>query len=203
MTDFTEFASPSGIDSMVGARGYGMVQYGAGLPPAEFFMMPVRMGFKSEQAGYEIWEDIPFLRIFMSGGNVHERKATAQDKQNYSQHWAAFETGQKQAQSGTPLEMWPVMTPARVMSLKLLNIFTVQNLAEAPDTVVQHIGMGGLDLREKARTFVAAAEGNAPIAALQAENAQLKTQLDAMQKQMADIISKVEGKTGKKKNDGE
>ena len=43
---------------------------------------------------------------------------------------------------GTPLEMWPVITPAQVQALKAVNIFTVEQLVGVADSALHLIPFG-------------------------------------------------------------
>lgn len=94
--------------------------------------------------------------------------------------------------SGTPLSQWPEMTRTMVSSLKAQNIFTVDALANLPDTKLQVVGPDGRTWREKAKAYIASANGNAYATALAADlerekanSVDLQNQVKALAEQVA------------------
>src|SRR5690242_20120819 len=53
-------------------------------------------------------------------------KVTDTIREMYRPWYDLWRRGLAMAPAGTPLEMWPVMTPAHVATLKAINIFTVE-----------------------------------------------------------------------------
>lgn len=120
---------------------------------------------------------------------------------DYYEHWKRTQT---MAPVGTPLEMWPEMTPAMVHQLKASNIFTVEQLAAIADANLGNIPFGKtirnkaqawLEVKEKSDAVGAAAAQTQAMqdamrmmedrnaqekAEMKAENAGLKAQLDAI-----------------------
>lgn len=120
---------------------------------------------------------------------------------DYYEHWKRTQT---MAPVGTPLEMWPEMTPAMVHQLKAANIFTVEQLAAIADANLGSIPFGKT-IRNKAQAWLAVKEKSDAVGAaaaqtqamqdamrmmeernaqekaeMKAENAGLKAQLDAI-----------------------
>lgn len=122
----------------------------------EFFRNPVLQGFRSEQEGRPIYDDEDWVRIKIAGQDkdVVERKATNIDKERFAEAWAKYERGLEQAKSGTPLEMWPRMTPGMVATLKAINIMSVEDMATLSDAGVQRVGIDGYKLRGEAQAFL-------------------------------------------------
>lgn len=82
---------------------------------------------------------------------------------------------------GTPLEAWPSIDTEQVAALKDARIYTVEALAALPDSRFDRVGPGARTLVARAKAFLDAAKGNAPIEALAArvkdleeENARLQ-----------------------------
>lgn len=148
----------------------------------EFYMDAVEFKAESEQHGRPIFKEIPFIRIQNPGdrNNVLEVKATEYYKNKYSREWDAFQRGQAGQVIGTPLSQWPQITKSQVMEAQYFGVKTVEQLAEVVDTAIQKMGMGWMELRKKARDYLAAAAGQAPVAALQAENERLRQEFEAL-----------------------
>lgn len=71
---------------------------------------------------------------------------------------------------GTPLEAWPAITSKGMVDhLKLLNIRTVEHLAEATSADAERIGMGATKLITLAKAFVESKKGSSAVTAALAE----------------------------------
>jgi hypothetical protein len=134
-----------------------------------FFKNPVLQGYQSEQQGRPVYMDQDWIRITIAGQDkdIVERKARAEDKERFSEEWKKYEAGQSQAKMGTPLEMWPRMTPSWVANLKALNIYSVEDLATVSDLGVQKIGMDGYKLRTEAQQYLNSASQTAAVMELE------------------------------------
>lgn len=75
--------------------------------------------------------------------------------------YAAWKEGRELPVDGTPLRNWPVLSPAQLKNLEGLNLFTLEQLANATDDAVAALGMGGIALRQRARDFLSAQGGEA------------------------------------------
>lgn len=162
----------------------------------EFYVRPVRMNYKSEQAGREIFEDQEFVKITCPGAppRVVERRASAQDKERFAQQYAAFKRQEQVVTQGTPLTEIPAIGKAHALTMKAAGIHTVEQLAELPDQALEAVGLGGRDLREKARAFLSKATDGAEVSRLLADNKNLLAQMQAMQKQL-DALSQPKAET--------
>src|SRR4249920_2046793 len=95
-----------------------------------FTMQAVKNGFRSEQEGRPIFDDVPHIRIHVPGDktSVVERPVTDEDKQRFAAQWEKFQKNMEQAPEGTPLEQWPQLTISQVHEFKALNVLTVEQL---------------------------------------------------------------------------
>lgn len=157
----------------------------------EFFARAVENQAKSREAGRPIFEDKEFVRIVIPGDRLREIVAPAQDMhfvsherrqmtyaERFAPAYAAFRDGREVSAVGTPLEEAPFLTPARVAELKAQKITTVEQLAGIADANVSRaLGMGGRDLVEKAKTFIANANGMSEVEALKRQIDDLKAQM--------------------------
>ncbi len=190
---------PVSPSQQFGMNGGGRPSYG--IP--KFFIKPVR----NRNGEYT---NVEMVEIITPG----DPKATPVQKvtdgvrakyRDYYEHWKRSQT---MAPVGTPLEMWPEMTPAVVHQLKASNIFTVEQLAAIADSNLGNIPFGKT-IRNKAQAWLQVKEKSDAVSAaamqtqamqdamrmmeesvakekaeMKAENATLKAQLDAILKRL-------------------
>lgn len=167
-----------------------------------FTMVPVKQGFKSEQEGRPIFEDVPHIRIHVPGdkNSVTERPVTDEDKERFASRWEKFQKNMTQAPEGTPLEQWPQLTISQVYEMKALGVFTVEQLAGMTDTNAQKF-MGGHELRRKAEVFLKVSKDTAEAQRLATLNEELNTRLlaqDDMLRKMGAQLEMLMEQKGKK-----
>lgn len=159
-----------------------------------FETQAVELTYRSEQEGRKIFEDRAFVKI-ISPGMPHSipcEEVTEEHKQRWPREWEAFKTGMELAAIGTPLEQWPQVTPATVMMLKAMHIRTVEELASVNDVVVQSLGTGGRDLREKAKRTIALAESTAPMEEAIARAQKAEADRDYFKDQLDKLASRLD-----------
>ena len=109
----------------------------------------------------------------------------------YKKAYGRYKEGQELPVEGTAIKNWPVATQAQIALLTSLNIRTVEDLATLPDDGIRRIGMGGIDLKNKAKAWLAAANDKGKLteemAALQKKNGLLESNLQAMQEQIEEL----------------
>jgi hypothetical protein len=162
----------------------------------DFEMYPMVNAVKSKEAGREVCDDIPHVRIRNAGEDKHEffGPVNEQIMARFPEEWEAFQRGSRVAESGTPVDRWPQLTPAQVRTFKGLNFYTVEDVASASDAAIQRYGMGGQKLRTDAQKFLSLAQAAADVAQLDdlkeavaakdGEIASMREQMNAMQKMM-------------------
>jgi hypothetical protein len=158
---------------------------------ARFGLHPKRNAAKSLEAGRPIFDDVPYVHIWIAGqkDEVH-RPVYAQDKIDYPREWAAFEGQRDQAAaSGTPLGMLPGITASLVEEAAYFKVRTIEDLANMPETNAGSLGMGWPAVRQRARDYIEAAKGAAPIAQVRAENEELRNQLEALQRTVKELAA--------------
>lgn len=170
---------------------------------AKFSKVAVENEKKSLEAGSAVFEEETHVQIFMPADDKSaptRRVVLADGKmlapswtRQFAREWEAFSTGAEQMPDGTPLKMWPVCTVALAATLNAIHIYTVEQLAESPDTILDKL-MGASTLRAQARAFVQTARDTAANQKLAAEaqtakddRAAMQTQLEDLQRQMAMI----------------
>lgn len=161
---------------------------------ARFSLQPVRMGFKSEQEGREIYEDREFVEIISPGlaKSIPMEEVTDEHRRRWAPQYAAFKDGVEAPVTGTPLREWPAATPSTVLMLHAIHIRTVEELAGLNDVALQNLPTGGRELREKAKRFLAAAESTAPMEAAEARANRAEERVKLLEDQVADLAARLE-----------
>ena len=165
----------------------------------EFFTEAVHHKFKSEEEGHPVYVDKPFVKIMTAGSRDEViRPIKDSDKQRWPREWEFYEKNEEIAVEGWPIEQWPALSKSQIAELKHMNIPTVEALAALSDTGIQNVGMGARELVAKAKAALEAANGNAGLEKLAAENERQKDEIEILKSQVAELAAKVE-KKGKKK----
>ena len=145
-------------------------------------------------AGRPIFREAIFIRKFTPGDatNIPDREKWPHDEEEFPREWAAFLEGDKGGVSGTPLEMLPGLSGARVEEFKAYPkapIRTIEELANLSDQQAQ-IFMCHAE-REKARSWLLAFEKQAPVIEMQnqlaerdAAIAELRAEMNRMKEAM-------------------
>lgn len=127
--------------------------------------------------------------------NARNGRIPAAWREHYLKIYQAWKNGQELPVDGTPIKGWGMISPSQQEMLVRLNILTVEDLALANDEGLRRIGMGALDLKNKAKAWVAQNKDKGPltlkVAALENENAQLKASLDALSEQVKKLNSQL------------
>ena len=115
--------------------------------------------------------------------------------EHYRKAYEAWKNGQELPVTGTPILTWPAISPASVKMLLELNIRTVEELAQATEEAICHIGIGARALKQRAIDFIAqsgdAGKASAEMEALRVSNADMAQQNAEMKRQLAELTAKV------------
>ena len=164
---------------------------------ARFFVKAVENAVKSAEAGRPIFEEHEFVELRWAGdntrgGNVfpaHERSVYVPGMpykltraEQYEREYAAFQKGLAEKVDGTPLSEVAFLTRSRVEELRADNVPTVEALAGLNDRAMARMGSGIRDLVQKAKDFLAQADGGAELARLRREHEELRARLAEMEK---------------------
>lgn len=95
----------------------------------------------------------------------------------YQVAYDKWKLGQDMPLNGTPIKGWGIITPAMQETLIRVNIRTVEDLAAANDEGIKRIGMGGVDLKNKANAWLAQLNDKGP---LTMQMAQLQKQVEVL-----------------------
>jgi hypothetical protein len=89
------------------------------------------------------------------------------------------------------LDTWPAVTKGQVEQLKFLNIRSVEDVANANDATLERMGMGARVLRDKARAFISAKQGQSVIAEAMAAKDQEIAELKSSLAELAETVSQL------------
>lgn len=166
------------VDAEIGVKIGGRVA-------CKFERREVQNLFKSIDAGSPVYEEKLFLVKLLPGGDelpvpVKQEQIEKFSKM-YPKEWASFQGGDRMAVDGMPLGEWGTANASQVRTLEGINVFTVEQLADLPDAVLQKFGLGSLALRDKARTFLKSQTSASEIL-------KLKEQIAALQAALGDEV---------------
>lgn len=164
-----------------------------------FHLHPVKDEKKSIQEGRPIFEDQEYVEIAIPGDkdNVSDTPLNEFTRRRFAQQYAAWKaSGGNNAVIGTPLDAWPGVSRAQVEELKYFNVRTVEELASLSDTNCQKFA-GIVSIRQRARDFVAAAKGEAPLVAMRAELADRDNKISTLEQALREQGKRIDdlGKT--------
>jgi hypothetical protein len=158
---------------------------------AEFYLYPVQDKAKSLEEGRPVFIDKPYVKIMVPGDkdNIVQRPVRITDQERWPKQWNAFVNRQEQPVDGTPLSEWPGVTRAQVEEMKFFGVHSVEQLASMPDSQAQKF-MGIQALKQKAKDYIEAAKGNAPLEQLRAENEELRNRMEALEEMLKSARSR-------------
>lgn len=112
--------------------------------------------------------------------------------EKWADQWKAsynsWKNGQEMPLSGTPIKGWGVLSPAQQQTLIAMNCLTVEDLAGINDEGLRRIGMGAIELRDKAKNWLASMKDHGAVtvqlAAMEQENRNLAATVEALKAQV-------------------
>jgi len=168
-----------------------------------FHAVQVQNNFKTMTEKRPIFEEKVFLKKLVPGDStlVVDRPMREQDIEEYPIEWARFQQKKEQRVSGTPIDVWSVLSETQKAEFKALHIFTIDQFAQLADSVGNKI-MGFNDLRDKARAFIAAAKDSAVFDKIRAETDAKLAQQEVEMAQLRVLVEKLSAKkTGRPKKE--
>jgi hypothetical protein len=160
----------------------------------------------SEEAGHYVAKDVEFAIITpcYSKDELHFRvdkwmvqmddqvrngRMPAEWAKQYKQAYQAWKEGLELPLNGTPIKGWPILSPAMQENLIRLNIKTVEDLAGINDDAAKMIGMGAINLKNKANAWLSQAKDKGPATM---EIARLKQQTENQSSQIEKLTAQLE-----------
>lgn len=158
-----------------------------------FYMDKELMTADSDKAGKQIWRDVEMVEIIVPGDskNIWAGRVKDEHRFRWPGYYEAFKKGQEPPQYGYPIKEWPALTPAQVANFQALNIHTVEALAQVPDNLLQHLGMGAFQTRDKAQKWLAVQKDAEVLNQVMAERDASNAARDATQRQLDDLQARL------------
>ena len=175
-------------------------------PFVKFVRVPVEDRVASQQQGRYVARDVDFVHvtapyskdIFKQEAadwfqNVEREAAAQRMAPQWLDQWKAdyqrWKNGQEVPLRGTPIKGWPVISPAQQETLIHAGILTVEDLAGVNDEGIRRVGMGAVELKKKADSWLRTAEDKGAVAM---ENAALKEEVGVLKNSLATLQTNFE-----------
>ncbi len=143
----------------------------------KFFIHPELSVYQSKERGVPVYNDIEMIEVFQPGEKESVKQlVTDFHRHRFPKQYENFKKGVEQVGSGTPLDLLFPSEPGMILTLKSFNIFSIQQLAALSDHAISSLPMGGRQLVERAKTYLATAQTGADM-----------HQMEVMQKQIAEL----------------
>lgn len=114
----------------------------------------------------------------------------------YSLQYEKWQSGQEMPLDGEAILGWGVISPAQQANLIAINIRTIEDLAGVNDEGVRRIGMGGGELRDKAKAWLSQMKDKGPLtqenATLKGENITMKVTIESLQARNKELAERLE-----------
>lgn len=185
-------------------------------PVVRFERVPLEDKHKSIELGRYVAKDVDFAFVTPPySKDVFKQKAEDWFKQlksdmesgripeewveMYKEKYARWQKGQEMPLNGTPIKGWGVISPAQQETLIRMHVLTVEDLSMMNDEGIRHIGMGGMDMKNKAKAWLAQLNDKGKftqeMAALQQENMHLRNSVEKLESMVANLKIKIENST--------
>lgn len=164
----------------------------AGKTVVMFRLVPTKNEFKSTEAGRPIYEDklhivkIPADQFLKIDRPIKEAEA----RREYPAEWAAWERSQETKPLGISIDFAHFLTESQKLEFKAMQILTIEQLAELPDSYQGIMGMR--TYRQKAQVFLASGKDAELVSKIKAEAA---SEINALKAQMEELRAMLEEAT--------
>ena len=160
--------------------------------------------------GMPIFKDVEFAIITMPGGGLVVDKQVTDALLQEWRHgdnrrkppspfaftaYEAWKEGREAPVNGTELKNWPGVTPAQLKTCQNAIIRTIEDLAEANADTIRKLGMGGVAMAEKAKSYLSSAENNKAseeVASLKVKMESLVEAIDKKDRQIEDLLERLD-----------
>ena len=153
-----------------------------------FYQKAVHDPEESRRRGRPWSKSTTYVRIQEPGEKDYVDRPVAEDdiaKSYWPRQWEQFQRKQEQVPQGTPVECLFPESPEIAANLHSIAIHTIQQLAGLTAHGMQTVGMGAQQWQDRAKQFLAAANGGVGMHRLNAENEKLKNAVEVLQNQNA------------------
>ena len=158
----------------------------------QFYLGTRKNEQKSMDEGRPVFDTLPMVKILVPGdrNTVIQAKATEEYTTRFPKQWERFTSSQSQEIQGSLLSEVPIVTRGQAEELEYFKVYTVEQLADAPDSLSAKFP-GFHDLKRKAVAYVANAKDAAAamkLAEVNEAQANRISSLEAEIKRLSDMF---------------
>ena len=176
----------------------------------EFELRPEEDREETIAQGMPVFKDVEFAIITMPGGGLVVDKPINEALLNEWKHgdnrrkppspfahraYEAWKEGREAPVNGTDLKNWPGVTPAQLKTCQNATVRTIEDLAEANADTIRKLGMGGVAMVEKAKSYLSSANQNKTaeeVSALMVKIEDLSDKVKAKDDQISKLLERLE-----------
>lgn len=174
----------------VGLDGRGVVMPDPSKAAVFFFSKPKEFPSESRAEGKPVWKNVDYVRVQQPGErDAVVLEATHVHKQRWPKQWEDYQAGKKSIPEGTLTSILFPGDEAIVLNLRQLGIYTVEQLAEMPDSATSNLPFGG-NLKQKAIKYLELQNGAQGFNKLQAELQAKDEEIRSMGMKLQDLQEK-------------
>lgn len=118
---------------------------------------------------------------------VREGRLKPEWENNYVRAYEHWKRGEEIPVNGTPIKGWPVLSPAQQKNAISANVRTVEDLAAANGEALQRLGMGAVEMKQKAEAWLKAASS---LGTVVQENSALKVKVRDLETQVKNLLER-------------
>jgi hypothetical protein len=176
--------------------GSQLAAMNAGITPV-FFLEPTLNPKRTAEEGRPIFEDQERVRLFVAGDPYNQvvHPVDHAMRERFPEAYRAYKEKREMHIDGTPIRQWALLTPANIAEFEAIKIFSVEALAQVPDSSLQRV-MGLREWREKAKTWLAVNKDSAAAVKYAEENVRLNDEIGELKRQMAELGAQVTAMNG-------
>lgn len=161
--------------------------------PVRFSTRAVKNDFESTKQGRPIFQEVEYIEILVPGSRDTmvapvDEHYKARFRERY-ERWKATQDNSRV--EGTILSEVPWLSTSQVAELNALNIVTVEQLVDMADANSRGI-MGYQQLKERAKRYLAAAAGEAPMLELERKLAERDSKIVTLEAALKKLEEKME-----------
>lgn len=139
----------------------------------------------------DIWENKATIWLENLSNERNQGRISREQFDNYKKMYQMWQNGQEMPLNGCPIRGWAMISPAQQETLIRMHIFTVEQLAAITQEGTNRIGIGGVDLKNKAEAWLKQSKGKGAatleITELKKENRQLKKSVEMLEKKIEQL----------------
>lgn len=157
------------------------------------FALIMQVGSRDQVERYaDDWLDMIRQNLLNGSANAYPQEWV----DGFRKAYEAFKNGHEAPLNGTSVKEWSYLSPSQAHNLISMGALTIEDVGSFTEDAMRAYGMGGRELREKAREWLSGKDS------LKAENDVLKEQLKALTERLDALQLDEPVKRGRKPKDG-